>query len=251
MAYQFEDIKDTVVIVTGSGRGIGKGIAELFADYGANIVISDIDEDVCKATAEEIKKRGVDAIGVVCDVTKQDQVVNLADKAIEKWGKIDTLVNNAGITKDGLFLRMKKEQWQMVLDINLTGTFYCAHAVINHMRKARKGSIINISSIARIGNPGQTNYSASKAGVVGFTAALAKEVAPFGVRVNCVAPGFVETRLTDAIPDKIKEQIKKQIPLGRTGQPEDIAKPILFLASDLSSYMVGQTLDVNGGIAGL
>ena len=118
MAYQFEDIKDTVVIVTGSGRGIGKGIAELFADYGANIVISDIDEDVCKATAEEIKKRGVDAIGVVCDVTKQDQVVNLADKAIEKWGKIDTLVNNAGITKDGLFLRMKKEQWQMVLDIN-------------------------------------------------------------------------------------------------------------------------------------
>ena len=251
MAYQFEDIKDTVVIVTGSGRGIGKGIAELFADYGANIVISDIDEDVCKATAEEIKKRGVDAIGVVCDVTKQDQVVNLADKAIEKWGKIDTLVNNAGITKDGLFLRMKKEQWQMVLDINLTGTFYCAHAVINHMRKARKGSIINISSIARIGNPGQTNYSASKAGVVGFTAALAKEVAPFGVRVNCVAPGFVETRLTDAIPDKIKEQMKKQIPLGRTGQPEDIAKPILFLASDLSSYMVGQTLDVNGGIAGL
>lgn len=248
MAYAFEDIKDASVIVTGSGRGIGKGIAALFIEHGAKVVITDIDADVVKFTTEELSKKG-EAIGIVCDVTNEEQVNKLVDETVEKFGGLDVLVNNAGITKDGLFLRMKLEQFQIVNKINVEGTFLCSKAVVNKMRKARKGSIINISSVARMGSPGQTNYSASKAAVVGFTKSLAKEIAGYGIRVNCVAPGFVETRLTDVIPDKIRENMIDSIPLKRTGQPLDIANPILFLASEMSAYMTGQTLDVNGGLA--
>ena len=248
MAYSFEDIKDASVVITGSGRGIGKGIAELFIEHGAKVVITDIDADVVKSTTEELSKKG-EAIGIVCNVTNEEQVNKLIDETVEKFGGVDVLVNNAGITKDGLFLRMKLEQFQIVNKINVEGTFLCTKAAVNKMRKARKGSIINISSVARMGSPGQTNYSASKAAVVGFTRSLAKEIAGYGIRVNCVAPGFVETRLTDAIPDKIRENMIDSIPLKRTGQPLDIANPILFLASEMSAYMTGQTLDVNGGLA--
>ena len=248
MAYAFEDIKDSVVIITGSGRGIGKAIAELFAEYGAKVVISDIDADVCKTAAEDVAKKGGEVMSIVCDITKEDQVKNLVDKTIEKWGKLDHMINNAGITKDGLFIRMKPDQWDFVVDINLKGTYNCCFAAANAMRKARKGNIINLSSVARQGNPGQANYSAAKAGIVGLTKALGKELAAMGIRVNCIAPGFVETRLTDAIPDKIRTEMIKSIPLGRTGHPMDIAKPILFLCSDLASYVTGQVLDVNGGI---
>lgn len=248
MAYSFEDIKDASVVITGSGRGIGKGIAELFIEHGAKVVITDIDADVVKSTTEELSKKG-EAIGIVCDVTNEEQVNKLIDETVEKFEGIDVLVNNAGITKDGLFLRMKLEQFQIVNKINLEGTFLCTKAAVNKMRKAKKGSIINISSIARMGSPGQTNYSASKAAVVGFTRSLAKEIAGYGIRVNCVAPGFVETRLTDAIPDKIRDGMIDSIPLKRTGQPLDIANPILFLASEMSAYITGQTLDVNGGLA--
>ena len=248
MAYAFEDIKGASVIVTGSGRGIGKGIAELFIEHGAKVVITDIDADVVKSTTEELSKKG-EAIGIVCDVTNEEQVNKLIDETVEKFEGIDVLVNNAGITKDGLFLRMKLEQFQIVNKINVEGTFLCTKAAVNKMRKAKKGSIINISSIARMGSPGQTNYSASKAAVVGFTRSLAKEIAGYGIRVNCVAPGFVETRLTDAIPDKIRDGMIDSIPLKRTGQPLDIANPILFLASEMSAYITGQTLDVNGGLA--
>lgn len=248
MAYSFEDIKDASVVITGSGRGIGKGIAELFIEHGAKVVITDIDADVVKSTTEELSKKG-EAIGIVCDVTSEEQVNKLIDETVEKFGGVDVLVNNAGITKDGLFLRMKLEQFQIVNKINVEGTFLCTKAAVNKMRKARKGSIINISSVARMGSPGQTNYSASKAAVVGFTRSLSKEIAGYGIRVNCVAPGFVETRLTDAIPDKIRDGMIDSIPLKRTGQPLDIANPILFLASEMSAYMTGQTLDVNGGLA--
>ena len=248
MAYAFEDIKDASVVITGSGRGIGKGIAELFIEHGAKVVITDIDADVVKSTTEELSKKG-EAIGIVCNVTDEEQVNKLIDETAEKFGGVDVLVNNAGITKDGLFLRMKLEQFQIVNKINVEGTFLCSKAAVNKMRKARKGSIINISSVARMGSPGQTNYSASKAAVVGFTRSLSKEIAGYGIRVNCVAPGFVETRLTDAIPDKIRENMIDSIPLKRTGQPLDIANPILFLASEMSAYMTGQTLDVNGGLA--
>ena len=249
--YAFEDIKDQVVIVTGSGRGIGRTTAEVFASQGAKVLISDMDEEVCKQAAAEVGKIGGEVMHFVCNITIREQVDAMMQAAIDKWGRIDTLVNNAGITKDGLFLRMKPEQWDFIINVNLNGTYNCSHSAVQHMRKTRSGSIINLSSLARVGNPGQVNYSAAKAGIVGFTAALGKELAPMGIRVNAVAPGFVETRLTDAIPDKIKDAMVQSIPLKRKGQPEDIAYPILFLASNMSAYMTGNTIDVNGGLGGM
>lgn len=251
MKYLFEDLKDAVVIVTGSGRGIGRAIAELFAEYGSRVVITDIDENTAKATAQEIAQKGVETLSYVCDVSNFEAVEAMVNDVAQKWGKIDVLVNNAGITLDGMFLRMKKDQWQKVIDINLTGTYNCTYAVVQHMRKARKGAIVNISSIAALGNPGQANYSASKAGVIGFTKALGKELAPMGIRVNAVAPGFVQTAMTDKIPEKLREQMLAAIPMRRPGQPEDIARVILFLASELSSYITAAVIDVNGGLAGL
>ena len=246
--YAFEDIKGQVVLITGSGRGIGRATADLFAEQGARVVISDVDADVCNQAADEIAQKGAQTLPIVCDITKRDQVDAMMQQVVDKWERIDCLVNNAGMTKDGLFLRMKQEHWQVAIDVNLTGTFNCCHAAVQHMRKVKKGNIINLSSLARIGNAGQANYSAAKAGVVGFTRALAKELASMNIRVNCVAPGFVVTRLTDAIPDKLMEEMVKMIPLKRKGQPIDIAGPVLFLASELSAYMTGQVLDVNGGL---
>ncbi|MCS6985216.1 MAG: 3-oxoacyl-ACP reductase FabG [Leptospiraceae bacterium] len=251
MKYLFEDLKDAVVIVTGSGRGIGKAIAELFAEYGSKVVITDIDEATAKATAEEIAGKGGQTLSYTCDVAKMESVESMVNDVVAKWGKIDVLVNNAGITMDGMFLRMKSDQWQRVIDINLTGTYNCTFAVVQHMRKTKKGAIVNISSIAAHGNPGQANYSASKAGVIGFTKALGKELAPFGIRVNAVAPGFVQTAMTDKIPEKLREQMLAAIPMRRPGQPIDIARVVLFLASELSSYITAAVIDVNGGIAGL
>lgn len=249
--YGLEDIKDQVVIITGSGRGIGRATAEMFAAQGAKVVISDMDKDVCDEAAAEIAKTGAETMGIVCNITNREQVDAMMQAVIDKWGQIDCVVNNAGLTKDGLFLRMKPEQWSLAIDVNLTGTYQVSHAAVQHMRKKKKGTIINMSSIARGGNPGQVNYSAAKAGIVGFTSALGKELGPMGIRVNAVAPGFIETRLTDAIPDKLVDEMVKQIPMKRTGKPEDIAKAVLFLASDLSAYMTGQTIDVNGGLGGV
>ena len=246
--YAFDDIKEQVVVVTGSGRGIGRATVELFAAHGAKVVVSDMDADVCNQTTEELKKSGAEAIGVVANITKEEDVVQLMKAPMEKWGKIDCLVNNAGITKDGLFMRMKMEQWKAAIDVNLTGAYLCAREVVNHMRKARKGSIINLSSIARLGNPGQANYSSAKAGVVGLNATLAKELGPMGIRVNCIAPGFIKTRLTDAIPDKIAEELTSRIPMKRQGLPDEIAYPILFLSSRMASYVSGCLLEVHGGV---
>lgn len=248
MEMAFNDLKDQVVIITGSGRGIGKAIAEKFAACKAKIVISDIDEDVTKATAAELQAKGAEVMGIACDINDREMIEGLVSRVLEKWGKIDCLVNNAGLTRDALFIRMKQEDWDTAIAANLTGVFKFSQIVGKKMFKAKKGNIINLSSYARRGNPGQANYSAAKAGVVAFTKTLAQEMGSRNVRVNCVAPGFIRTRLTDAIPDVNKEKYLERIPMRRIGEPEEVANVVLFLASQLSSYMTGQVVDVNGGI---
>jgi len=249
--YDFSDLKGSVVLVTGSGQGIGKAIAEKFASFGANIVVSDLNPETAEATAKEISAMGVETIAVPCDVSDKEQVDSMFAKVLEKWGKLDILVNNAGITMDGLFIRMKPEQWTKVLSVNLTSMFYCSQAAANIMRKVRKGVIVNVSSIAAHGNPGQANYSASKAGVIGLSNTLAKELAPLGIRCNAIAPGFIKTPMTDKIPDKHKERILANIPLARIGDPEDVANAVVFLSSEMAGYITGHVLNINGGIGGL
>lgn len=249
--YNFADIKGQVVLITGSGQGIGRAIAEKFAAHGANIVISDINPETAKNTAAEIAAYGVETLAVACDVSNKEQVDRMFAQTVEKWGKVDTLVNNAGITMDGLLIQMKEEQWLKVLQVNLFSAFLCSQAAVNVMRKVRKGSLISISSIAAHGNPGQANYSASKAGLIALSNTIAREYASRNIRSNCIAPGFIKTAMTDKMDDKYKEPILKAIPLARIGEPEDIANAALFLASNLSSYITGQVLDVNGGLTGL
>jgi 3-oxoacyl-[acyl-carrier protein] reductase len=249
--YDFSDIKGQVVLVTGSGQGIGRAIAEKFAAHGANVVISDVNPETANKTAQEIAAYGVETLAVACDVSNKEQVDAMFQKILDKWGKLDTLVNNAGITMDGLFIRMKEEQWLKVLQVNLFSVFLCSQAASNIMRKVRKGCIISISSIAAHGNPGQANYSASKAGVIGLSNTLARELAPLGIRSNCIAPGFIKTPMTDKIADKHRERILATIPLARAGEPDDVANAALFLASQMGSYITGHVLDVNGGISGL
>jgi len=242
------DLKGRSAVVTGSARGIGKAIATKLASFGANVVISDINADAAKATAAEIGATGPKAISFAADVSKADQADALIESCVKEFGKIDILVNNAGITKDTLLLRMKQEQWDAVIAVNLTGTYLCAQAAFKHMFKQKNGAIINISSIAgENGNVGQTNYAASKAGVIGFTKAVALEGASRGVRCNAIAPGFVKTDMTDAIPEKIRLEMAQKIPLGRAGLPDDIANGVAFLASDMASFITGHILDINGG----
>lgn len=243
------ELKGKAAVVTGSARGIGKSIAEKLASLGASVVINDITEDTAKKSAEEIAaKYGVETLAYACDISQEDQADALIDACVKKFGKVDILVNNAGITRDTLMLRMKKEQWDQVIAVNLTGTFLCTKAAFKHMMSARSGAVVNLSSIAGVnGNLGQTNYSASKAGVIGFTKSAALEGAMRGVRCNAIAPGFIATDMTAAIPDRIKEAMLKSIPLSRAGTPEDIANGVAFLVSDMSSYITGQILEINGG----
>ncbi|MBW7857033.1 MAG: 3-oxoacyl-[acyl-carrier-protein] reductase [Leptonema sp. (in: Bacteria)] len=243
------ELKGKSAIVTGSARGIGKSIAEKLASLGASVVINDVSEEAAKTTAAEIaSKYGVETLANNNDISKEDQAEALVEACVSKFGKVDILVNNAGITRDTLMLRMKKEQWDQVIAVNLTGTFLTTKAAFKQMMSARSGAIVNLSSIAGVnGNLGQTNYSASKAGVIGFTKSAALEGAMRGVRVNAIAPGFIATDMTAAIPDKIKEVMLKSIPLARAGQPEDIANGVAFLVSDFASYITGQVLEINGG----
>ncbi|EMF80767.1 3-oxoacyl-[acyl-carrier-protein] reductase [Leptospira weilii serovar Topaz str. LT2116] len=244
------DLKGKSAVVTGSARGIGKSTALTLAKAGANIVIADLNEESSKATADEIAKQtGVKAIGIGTNVADADSAAKAIQACVDTFGSVDILVNNAGITKDTLLMRMKKEQWDAVIAVNLTGTYNCTQAAIKFMMKnPNGGSIINLSSIAGVnGNIGQTNYSASKAGVIGFTKAVALEMASRKVRCNAIAPGFIATEMTDAIPEKIKTAMIAAIPLKRAGQPEDIANTIAFLASDISSFITGQVIEVNGG----
>lgn len=242
-------LTEQVAIVTGGSRGIGRATALMLADAGANIVVN---YARASAAAEEvvaaIADRGGSAIAMQADVSNADQVEALVQAAKDKWGRIDVLVNNAGITRDTLLLRMKPEDWQAVIDLNLSGVFLCTRAVSKLMLKQRSGRIINIASVAGLmGNPGQANYSAAKAGVIGFTKTVAKELATRGVTVNAVAPGFIKTDMTEDLPNT--EEILKYIPLGRYGEAEEVAGLIRFLAADpAAAYITGQVLTIDGGM---
>jgi len=239
-----------VAFITGSTRGIGKQIAITLAESGYDIAVNyRTDNDDLKNTKREIEEKGVKCLAVQGDVSSFEDCERFIKEIIDEYGKIDVLVNNAGITKDTLLMRMKKEDFESVIDINLVGTFNVTKNVISYMLKARSGRIINISSVVGVsGNAGQTNYSASKAGIIGFTKSLAKEVGSRGILVNAVAPGFIETQMTDVLKDDIKEEIAKSIPLKRMGTPEDVANVVKFLASDDSSYITGQVINIDGGM---
>ncbi len=239
-----------VALITGATRGIGRQIAITLAKEGYDIALNyrKENEDL-ENTKTEIEENKVKCFAAKGDVSNFEDCEKIVKQVIENFGKIDVLVNNAGITKDMLLMRMKKEDFEQVIDINLVGTFNVTKNVINHMLKARTGRIINISSVVGVsGNAGQTNYSASKAGMIGFTKSLAKEVASRGVLVNAVAPGFIETTMTEVLKDEIKEEIAKGIPLKRMGTPQDVANVVKFLCSEDSSYMTGQVLQVDGGM---
>lgn len=239
-----------VAIVTGSSRGIGKAIALKLAQKGAKVVVNYAGS---QAAAEEvvatIKNAGGEAFSFKADVSVETEVNELIKATSEAFGKIDILVNNAGITKDNLLMRMKEADWDAVLNTNLKGVYLCTKAVIKPMMKQRYGKIINITSVVgQMGNPGQANYAAAKAGVIGFTKSIAKEVASRNITVNAVAPGFITTDMTDELGDKVKEELIKQIPLERLGAPEDVAEAVVFLASDSANYITGQTLNIDGGM---
>lgn len=237
-------------VITGSGRGIGKAIALKLASLGADIVINDIPQsDYAEETCEEIKKLGVKSIVVKGDVRNADDVKTLIDTTVKEFGKIDILVNNAGITRDGLMLRMSEEDWDLVMDINLKGAFNCIKAAARPMMKQRSGSIINITSVVGVmGNAGQANYSASKAGLIGLTKTTAKEFASRNIRCNAVAPGFIASAMTDMLDDETKAKYLSAVPLGKFGNPEQIADVAAFLASDMSNYVTGQVINVDGGL---
>lgn len=239
-----------LAIITGGTRGIGKQIALTFAKEGYNIAINyRTENEDLKNTKKEIEENNVKCITFQGDVTNFKECEQFVKQIVEEFGNIDVLVNNAGITRDTLLMRMKEEDFKQVIDTNLIGTFNVTKNVISYMMKARSGRIINISSVVGIsGNAGQTNYSASKAGIIGFTKSLAKEVASRNITVNAVAPGFIETQMTDVLKDDIKEEIAKKIPLKRMGTPQDVANVVKFLASNDSSYITGQVINIDGGM---
>ncbi|SES66711.1 3-oxoacyl-[acyl-carrier-protein] reductase [Natronincola peptidivorans] len=245
------DLRGKNAIVTGGSRGIGKAIALELAKNGANVLVNyTSNKAAAEATVKEMESYNVKAYAVQCNVTKSDDVKNMIKIAEENFETIDILVNNAGITKDNLLLRMKEEDWQQVMEVNLNGVFLCTKAVIRKMMKQKSGKIINISSVVGItGNAGQANYSASKAGVIGFTKSVAKEVATKNINVNAIAPGFIDTDMTAVLSEDIKNELIENIPLRRYGQPEDVAKLVLFLSSDFSNYITGQIISVDGGMA--
>ncbi|NLE65641.1 MAG: 3-oxoacyl-[acyl-carrier-protein] reductase [Elusimicrobia bacterium] len=242
-------LKDEIAFITGSARGIGREIAEAFAKEGALVIISDIKAEDCQVTADEFKAKGYKADIMACNVTSSADVDQAVDKIMEKHGRIDILVNNAGITRDNLFLRMKEEDWDAVIAVNLKGTFNACKAVSKVMLKARKGNIISIASVIGVmGNAGQANYAASKAGVIALTKSLAREFASRNITVNAVAPGYIKTAMTDKLSDEVKGKILENVPLGRMGLPSDVANVCLFLASKDADYVTGQTLLVDGGM---
>jgi 3-oxoacyl-[acyl-carrier protein] reductase len=241
--------KDKVAVITGASRGIGRSIALALAAQGARIVAFDLDMAETEKVAEEIRAVGVEALAVLGNVTIAADTERMIDAAMEKFGRVDILVNNAGITRDGLLMRMKDEDWDAVLGVNLKGAFLCSRAASKVMAKQRYGRIINIASVVgQMGNAGQANYCASKAGLMGLTKSNARELAKRNVTVNAVAPGFIATAMTDALPEKTRQELAAQIPLERLGTADDIANAVVFLAAESSGYITGQVIGVNGGM---
>jgi 3-oxoacyl-[acyl-carrier protein] reductase len=242
-------LKDQVVLITGSARGIGKQIAETFAKEGAIIIISDISADSAAKTSEEFTKQGIESSSYACNVTDTRNVQEMVDKILDKYKRVDILINNAGITRDNLLLRMGEDEWDSVINTNLKGVFICTKTVIKSMMKAKKGKVINIASIIGVvGNAGQANYAASKAGIIGFTKSIAKEFASRNITANAVAPGFIKSEMTEKLSEKASEEIFKAIPLRRLGTPKDVAGVCLFLASSDADYITGQTIIIDGGM---
>jgi len=242
-------LQGRVAIVTGAAQGIGRAIAETLAKAGADIVVADLDPTRSKETVAAVEQAGRKALNIKVNVADANDTKAMADQVLKEWGKIEILVNNAGITRDGLLLRMKEEDWNLVLQVNLNGTFHCTKAVLQPMTKQRYGRIVNIASIVgAMGNIGQANYAASKAAVIGFTKTVAREYASRNVTVNAVAPGFIDTAMTQGLSPDVKEALQKQIPLARLGTPADIANGVRFLVSEDSAYITGHVLHVNGGM---
>lgn len=249
-AMHIMQLKGKTAVVTGSGRGLGKAIALKLAELGANIVLNDIAaSDSIDATAEEFRNAGFKVVVTKGDVRSAEDVKAMVAVAVDTFGSIDILVNNAGITRDKPMAMMSEEDWDIVLNINLKGAFLCTKLAAKQMIRQKYGRIINIASVAgRYGNPGQANYSASKAGLIGLTKTTAKEFAPRGVTCNAVAPGVIQSKMTDVLPEEVRKKYLDNIPLGRFGTPEDVAGVVAFLASDDSSYVTGQVIDIDGGL---
>ena len=238
-----------VALVTGSGRGIGKAVAIMLAKEGADIVVNDMDSDSAAKTAQEIIAIGRKTLVSAANVAVRAEVESMFEAITKEFGRLDILVNNAGITRDSLFVKMTEEDWDQVLAVNLKGVFNCTQCAVKMMSEQRAGKIVNLSSASgQMGNIGQANYAASKAGVIGVTKTLAKELARFNINVNSVAPGFINTPMTEKVPEKIKDMAKNNIPLRRFGEPEDVAKAVKFLVTDDSDYITGQTISCNGGL---
>ncbi len=242
-------LQGKVAIVTGAAQGIGRAIAERLAADGADVAVVDLDVGRAQETVAAVAATGRRSLAIKANVADWTDVKAMADQVMTEFGRIDILVNNAGITRDGLLLRMKEEDWNLVLDVNLKGTFHCTKAVLPAMLKQRGGAVVNIASVVGVmGNAGQANYSASKAAVIGLTKTVAREYASRGVTVNAVAPGFIETAMTEALGADAREVLLKQIPLGRLGKPEDVAQAVRFLVSPTAAYITGHVLHVNGGM---
>ena len=243
------ELKDKVALVTGGGQGIGRVIGDNLAKSGAHVVLGDINLENAEKSAKAILANGGSASATLLNVADPENVKEVFDSIVKEFKPLDILVNNAGITKDGLFVRMKEDDWDRVLAVNLKGSFLCGQQAAKQMMKQRQGAIVNIASIVGVmGNAGQANYSASKAGLIGLTKTMARELAPRNITVNAVAPGFIDTEMTRVLDEKIKDKLIEQIPLSRLGLPEDIANSVAFLVSSRSSYITGQVLNVNGGM---
>ncbi len=243
------NLDEQVALVTGAARGLGRVIAQSLAAAGAKVACIDVNLDAVSETASLIHEAGGVAEPFSCDVSDSGRVNQVVEEVLEKWGDLNILVNNAGITRDNMVVRMKDEQWEAVLNINLKGTFLFTRAAARPMMKNRQGRIINVASISgMIGNPGQANYSASKAGVIGLTRTVAKELASRNITVNAVAPGFIATDMTAVLGEEILQEVRKRIPLCRLGEPQDVADAVLFLASDAASFITGHVLTVDGGL---